>query len=165
MEFLKPMLGDELYDQMAQKLEGSGVKLADLSTGNYVGKEKFDALAGQLREAQTASRAVQEGAARELSQARAELAAEAFAAGIRFTSKNAKQAFLDGLKKQGLALDQEGRLEGAEKYLEKAREDDPAAFAMGPAGGAGFEGKAALQGGEKANPQAAIRAVMFPGRG
>lgn len=43
MEFLKSILGDDLYAQVADKLKDSKVKLADLSTGEYVGKEKFDA--------------------------------------------------------------------------------------------------------------------------
>lgn len=58
MEFLKSILGDDLYAQVADKLKDSKIKLADLSTGEYVGKEKFDAeisrakgLAEQLSEA------------------------------------------------------------------------------------------------------------------
>ena len=49
MEFLKEKLGEELYNQVAEKLKDSGMKLADLSTGAYVGKEKFDAQAEKLK--------------------------------------------------------------------------------------------------------------------
>ena len=42
MEFLKDALGEELYAQVAEKLKDSKIKLADLSSGAYVGKEKFD---------------------------------------------------------------------------------------------------------------------------
>ena len=44
MEFLKEVLGDELYNQVAAKLKGNDkIKLANLADGGYVGKEKFDA--------------------------------------------------------------------------------------------------------------------------
>ena len=44
MEFLKEALGEELYNQVAEKLKGNDkIKLANLADGGYVGKEKFDA--------------------------------------------------------------------------------------------------------------------------
>ena len=42
MEFLKTVLGDELYAQVEAKLKGFNVKLADLSSGAYVSKPKYD---------------------------------------------------------------------------------------------------------------------------
>lgn len=50
MEFLKEVLGDELYSQVSEKLKGSKVKLADLSNGDYVDKNKFTALEGKLKD-------------------------------------------------------------------------------------------------------------------
>lgn len=47
MEWLKNLLGDELYQQVQGKLEGSNVKLADLSTGEYVAKGKYEAEANK----------------------------------------------------------------------------------------------------------------------
>ena len=46
MEFLKELFGTEAltYGQLAEKVTAKKMKLADLSTGAYVGKEKFDAL-------------------------------------------------------------------------------------------------------------------------
>ena len=46
MEFLKEIFGDGAltYDQLAAKVAEKKMKLADLSTGGYVGKEKFEAL-------------------------------------------------------------------------------------------------------------------------
>lgn len=44
MDFLKEALGDELYTQFAEKMKDSKIKLADLSTGGYIGAEKFRAL-------------------------------------------------------------------------------------------------------------------------
>ena len=43
MEFLKEILGEELYAQVAAKLEGNKtVKLANLASGDYVSKAKYD---------------------------------------------------------------------------------------------------------------------------
>ena len=47
MEFLKETLGDELYTQVSEKMKDSKIKLADLSGGAYVGKDKFDALSAE----------------------------------------------------------------------------------------------------------------------
>jgi chromosome segregation ATPase len=43
MDFLKDILGDDLFNQVLAKLEGTDVKLANLSTGDYVSKDKHDA--------------------------------------------------------------------------------------------------------------------------
>lgn len=44
MEFLKEILGEELYAQVAAKLEGNkDVKLANLASGEYVSRSKHDA--------------------------------------------------------------------------------------------------------------------------
>ena len=46
MEFLKELFGTEAltYGQLAEKVTAKKMKLADLSTGAYVGKEKLGAL-------------------------------------------------------------------------------------------------------------------------
>lgn len=45
MEFLKELLGEELYKQVESKLKGNdNVKLANLKSGEYVDKGKFDAM-------------------------------------------------------------------------------------------------------------------------
>lgn len=57
MEFLKAILGDELYNQFVEKVNAYNgdeankdkqVKLANLAAGEYVGKGKYDALQTQL---------------------------------------------------------------------------------------------------------------------
>lgn len=49
MEFLKDILGEELYAQVAEKLKDKdGVKLANLAEGGYVSKEKFKAELGKV---------------------------------------------------------------------------------------------------------------------
>lgn len=42
LDFLKPILGEELFGQVADKLKGSGVTLANISDGSYIPKAKFD---------------------------------------------------------------------------------------------------------------------------
>lgn len=58
MEFLKAILGEELYAQVAEKLNAHNgneankdnqVKLGNLGSGEYVGKAKYDALETLLR--------------------------------------------------------------------------------------------------------------------
>lgn len=45
MEFLKEHLGEELFNQVQEKLKDSDkVKLANLKEGGYISKEKYDAL-------------------------------------------------------------------------------------------------------------------------
>lgn len=57
MEFLKEILGDDLYSQVKEKIDAhngeeankdSLIKLANLTSGEYVGKGKYDALNEQL---------------------------------------------------------------------------------------------------------------------
>lgn len=57
MEFLKAILGDELYSQFVEKVNAYNgneankdkqIKLANLAAGEYVGKGKYDALQAQL---------------------------------------------------------------------------------------------------------------------
>ena len=44
MEFLKELFGNEslTYEQLAAKVAEKKMKLADLSTGAYVGKDKYE---------------------------------------------------------------------------------------------------------------------------
>lgn len=73
MEFLKAILGDELFNQFKEKVDGYNgdeankdkqIKLANLSGGEYVGKGKYDALQttldGKNNELNTANRLIDE---------------------------------------------------------------------------------------------------------
>lgn len=62
MEFLKAILGDELYNSVAEKINAHNgneankdnlIKIANLATGEYVGKGKYDALNELLTSKQT----------------------------------------------------------------------------------------------------------------
>lgn len=62
MEFLKEILGDELYSQVAEKLNAHNgneankdnqIKIGNLGKGEYISKDKYEALNGQLTGKQT----------------------------------------------------------------------------------------------------------------
>ncbi len=62
MEFLKQILGDDLYSQVESKINSynsdeknkdNQVKIVNLSEGNYVGKDKFDAKETELKNLNT----------------------------------------------------------------------------------------------------------------
>ena len=62
MEFLKKLLGDDLYQQLETKIneynstktdKEKQIKLADIGSGNYVEKNEYEALNGQLNGKQT----------------------------------------------------------------------------------------------------------------
>lgn len=53
IEVLKDHLSEETYSAVAEELKDKDVKLADLSTGGFVSKAKYDALETQLNNTQT----------------------------------------------------------------------------------------------------------------
>lgn len=53
IEVLKDHLSEETYSAVAAELKDKDVKLADLSTGEYVSKGKYEALETQLNNTQT----------------------------------------------------------------------------------------------------------------
>lgn len=53
IEVLKDHLSEETYNAVAGELDGKDIKLADLSTGGFVSKAKYDALETQLNNTQT----------------------------------------------------------------------------------------------------------------
>ena len=53
IEVLKEHLSEETYNAVASELDGKDLKLANLSTGEYVSKGKYEALETQLNNTQT----------------------------------------------------------------------------------------------------------------
>lgn len=53
IEVLKDQLSEETYNAVAEELKEKDIKLANLSTGEYVSKGKYDALETQLNNTQT----------------------------------------------------------------------------------------------------------------
>lgn len=50
MEFLKEHLSEETYSKLVDELNGKDVKIADLKSGDYVSKEKFEKVKNQADE-------------------------------------------------------------------------------------------------------------------
>ena len=53
IEVLKDHLSEETYSAVAEELKDKDIKLADLSSGEYVSKGKYEALETQLNNTQT----------------------------------------------------------------------------------------------------------------
>lgn len=49
IDVLKGALSDELFTQVGEALKDSKLKLFDLSSGNYVDKDKYTTLEAQLK--------------------------------------------------------------------------------------------------------------------
>lgn len=184
MEFLKELFsgGALTYEQLAAKAAEKKMKLADLSTGGYVGKEKFDALSAEKNGLETrladANKKLEgydpewkqkaeqaKAAADEQVQAvQRSFALKEQAAGLKFSSESAKRAFMADLEAKKLPI-QDGKVLGFDDFAKSYRESDPGAFlpdekpprfsgtATGPAAGT-----------KKDQANAAIRAAFGHGQ-
>lgn len=147
MEFLKELFGNEslTYEQLAAKVAEKKMKLADLSTGAYVGKDKYetltadrDGLKQRLEEAngklegydpewKTKAEQAQTEADAKINKIRRGYLLKEAAGGIKFSSESAKKAFLSNLEAAELPV-QEDKVLGFEDFLSKYKESDPSAF-------------------------------------
>lgn len=131
MEFLKDVLGEELYAQVAEKLSKSDVKLANLADGGYVNKDKFLAaektaneLQAQIKERDKQLAALQKstGDADTLKMQIAELQAANEAAVAEYQEKLSKSQ-LEAAKKLAIANARPVD-ETAAKAIEKLIDDE-----------------------------------------
>lgn len=76
--------------------------------------------------------------------------------GIKFTSKSAEKAFRDGIGDSKLEM-KDGALSGFDKYLEKAKSDDPSAFVKA---GARVDTQGSLEGGQHENKPMTLAAAL-----
>lgn len=165
MEFLKEILGDALYAQFEQALNAYNgseanrdkqVKLANLSTGEYVGKGKYDALQAQLdgkdTELTTANGVIAElkkgtkgneelqgkitTYENTVAQLQAELAKTRLDNAIQLALRDAKAVDPDYLayklrekyKPEELTLDENGKVKGMDEKLSGLKTQFPAQF-------------------------------------
>lgn len=188
MDFLKQPLGDELFSQVQEKLKTTKIKLADLSAGGYVGKEKFDAMEAdrdgyktRLTEAndkikefegldidavkkeaadwkEKAEQAEKDAAAR-VAAVEYDTAVKDYVSGIPFSSEAAKRAFVADLKAKELKLEN-GKLLGADDFKAEMQKADPSAFAKGKEGVRGIQPLGAEEGGGGSGGDVALAAQM-----
>ena len=185
MEFLKEIFGDGAltYDQLVAKVAEKKMKLADLSTGGYVGKEKFEALNTEksgletrLNEAnkklegydpewKTKAEQAKAAADEQVQAVQRSFAMKEQAANLKFSSESAKRAFIADLEAKKLPI-QDGKVLGFDDFAKSYRERDPGAFLPDekPPRFSGSATGPAAAGTKKDQANAAIRAAFGHGQ-
>lgn len=148
MEFLKPVFENgvnmtyeefvdaiSLHNQRVDKKEG--IKLANLSQGEYVSVHKFHDKVRQLTEVKQALKeagivietyeAEMMKLHKQLETKEYQLAVETFFHHYTFTSEYARRGIQHMFEKQSFTLDK-NILQGAEEFMKKIQLEDPAAF-------------------------------------
>lgn len=165
MEFLKEILGEELYSQVSEKIttynsdeknKNNQIKIGNLGSGNYIGKEKFDAketeIAGLKEQLKNANTEIQsykdmdiESIKKSVSdwetkyntdtqELQDKLAKKDYeykvrekVSGLKFTSESAKKSFIADLMEKGLKLENDNIL-GFDDFVKEFKATDPNAF-------------------------------------
>lgn len=165
MEFLKEILGEELYSQVNEKVNSynsdeknkdNQVKIGNLGSGNYVGKEKFDAketeitgLKEQLKNANAEIQSYKDMDIDSIKQSVSDWEAKynkdtqelqdklvkkdyeykvkEKVSGLKFTSESAKKSFIADLMQKNLKLENDTIL-GFDDFVKNYKETDPNAF-------------------------------------
>lgn len=155
MEFLKVLFenGAVTWDQFAKGVKDKGLKIADLSEGNYVSKQKYDndvhtkdtqietlnkniktrdddleELTGKFNTLQTDYNTAKTDYEGKLQKQRYEFAVKEFAHTQTFTSAAAKREFIRSMTENELNMDNETIL-GANDFLEKYKKENADSFA------------------------------------
>lgn len=78
MEFLKKLFSEDSlnYEEFARACKDSGIKLADLSTGDYVSKKKYDSLTNELQEKNDEINNLEKKSKSDIKETKAELEAQ-----------------------------------------------------------------------------------------
>lgn len=182
-EFLKPVLGDELFAQFEEKMQGaSGITLANIADGSYIPKSKFDDVNGKLRTAnqtitnlnnqltaaQEKSGTVEEltGKVTQLTNDLANRDTKIAQIGMRYRVKDELRGM--GVRNPDMLLnmldlskvtEQEGKLVGLVEQVDPYRKSDSYLFNNTPAIRGGFGGSVERQEISTADANAAIRAA------
>lgn len=165
MEFLKEILGEELYSQFNEKVNSynsdeknkdNQVKIGNLGSGNYVGKEKFDAketeIAGLKEQLKNANTEIQsykdmdidsikqsvtdwetkyntdtQALQDKLAKKDYEYKVKEKVSNLKFTSESAKKSFIADLMAKDLKLENDVIL-GFDDFVKSYKETDPNAF-------------------------------------
>lgn len=147
MEWLKEFLGDELYSQVEAKLKGNDkVKIANLASGEYVSKSKYDddikAKNEELKTLTTKVKAFDgvdvaklqddvKGWERKYNEDMAskdkDFAKQLYFSQIQFTSNLARSAAIAEFDKKNLEF-KDGKFIGADDFIEELKKENPTAF-------------------------------------
>lgn len=173
LDFLKPYLGDELFSQVSEKLEGaSGLTLANISDGSYIPKAKFDdernkakQLTAQVNDL-TAKLTEAEGKAasidtlnqkitqltQDVADRDGKLASMSLDYDIKDAARAAKARDVDivvGLLDKSKITKKDGKLSGVDEQFKALRESKGFLFEPEPVGGirGGFDGRQDILGG------------------
>lgn len=147
MEWLKEFLGDELYSQVEAKLKGNDkIKLANLASGEYVSKSKYDddikAKNEELNTLTTKVKAfdgvdvaklqddVKEWERKyneDMASKDKDFAKQLYFSQIQFTSNLARSAAIAEFDKKDLEF-KDGKFIGADDFIEELKKENPTAF-------------------------------------
>ena len=145
MEFLKEILGEELYAQVAAKLEGNkDVKLANLATGEYVSKSKYvDELAVKDKRIQELADTIKNFEGVDVKQLQADVENwkikynqdlesarldSAIQLAIAKSGTLSEKALMGLLDKDKIKFDKDGKLTGLDEQLEAIKKEDSFLF-------------------------------------
>ena len=152
LNFLKPVLGDELYEQVEAKLkDNKDVNLANLASGEYVSKAKYDddikardAKISELTDSVKKFDGVdidslknqvtewQKKYDKDISETKLNSAIQLAVAKANPIDSKALMPYID---KSIIKFDQEGNLVGLNEQIEKAKKDQSFLFAENNGGG------------------------------
>ena len=184
IDFLKPILGDELFQQVSEKLSAaSGIDLRNVADGSYIPKEKLDekinalkdqaqqmtALQGQLTEAQKQAGTV-EGLNQQITKLTGDLSArDATIQGMAMKydvkdalrGMNARNAdvILPLLNMDKIKRGEDGKLTGLQEQVAALKKSDAYLFDAQPGSRGGFNGGQDTGGGDN-SPNAAMNAAI-----
>lgn len=145
MEFLKEILGEELYAQVAAKLEGNdSVKLANLATGEYVSKSKYvDELAVKDKRIQELADTIKNFEGIDVKQLQADVENwkikynqdlesarldSAIQLAIAKSGTLSEKALMGLLDKDKIKFDKDGKLTGLDEQIEAIKKEDSFLF-------------------------------------
>lgn len=138
MVFLKDILGDELYEQVAAKLEGTDIKLANIADGSFVDKATYDADIEKAKKEALADTSELDGVKAENDSLKKELDKLKFdsALELKLATSGAKNAkALKGLIDTSKLTMGENGLEGFDEQLEAIKADNDYLFGSAAPGG------------------------------
>ncbi len=141
MEFLKEILGEELYAQVAAKLEGNKtVKLANLASGEYVSKAKYESdMQAKETRIQELTQSVKDfdgvdvkqlqkdvenwktKYSQDLESARLE---SAIKLAIAKSGTRSEKALMGMLDKDAIKIDKDGKITGLDEQIEAIKKSD-----------------------------------------